>query len=142
MSFTDLFESGEHSRNVGHFASIANIASIDGAINAEEEKMLQRFARKLDIDESEYIAILKNPTKYPINPPNDSERRLERIHDLFEMIYADHDIDDHERFLIERYAIGLGYTAEIAQDLIKRSIKIYSGGLSLEDYRYLLNRKE
>lgn len=142
MSFTDLFESGEHSRNVGHFASIANIASIDGAINAEEEKMLKRFARKLDIDETEYNAILKNPTKYPINPPNDAERRLERIHDLFEMIFADHDIDDHERFLIEKYAIGLGYTAEIAQDLIKRSIKIYSGGLSLEDYRYLLNRKD
>lgn len=142
MSFTDLFESGEHSRNVGHFASIANIASVDGAINAEEEKMLKRFARKLDIDEAEYTAILKNPTKYPINPPNDAERRLERIHDLFEMIFADHEIDDHERFLIEKYAIGLGYTAEIAQDLIKRSIKIYSGGLSLEDYRYLLNRKE
>jgi len=141
MSFTDLFESGEHSRNLGHFASIANIASIDGAINAEEEKMLKRFARKLDIEEAEYEAVLKNPTQYPINPPNDAERRLERIHDLFEMIFADHDIDDHERFLIERYAIGLGYTAEIAQDLIKRSIAIYSGGLSLEDYRYLLNRK-
>ena len=141
MSFTDLFESGGHSRNLGHFASIANIASVDGAINAEEEKMLKRFARKLDIEESEYEAVLKNPGKYPINPPNDSEGRLERIHDLFEMIFADHDIDDHERFLIERYAIGLGYTAEIAQDLIKRSIAIYSGGLSLEDYRYLLNRK-
>ncbi len=142
MAFTDLFESGEHSRNVGHFASIANIASVNGAISDEEEKMLKRFARKLDIDETEYTAILKNPAKYPINPPNDAERRLERIHDLFEMIFADHEIDDHERFLIERYAIGLGYTAEIAQDLIKRSIKIYSGGLSLEDYRYLLNRKE
>jgi uncharacterized tellurite resistance protein B-like protein len=142
MSFTDLFESGEHSRNIGHFASIANIASVDGNINAEEEKMLKRFAKKLDIEESEYIEILKNPGKYPINPPNDSERRLERIHDLFEMIFADHEIDDHERFLIEKYAIGLGYTAEIAQDLIKRSIRIYSGGLSLEDYRYLLNRKD
>lgn len=142
MSFTDLFESGEHSRNLGHFASIANIASVDGEINPEEEKMLKRFARKLDIEEEEYNQVLKNPGKYPINPPNDSERRLERIHDLFEMIFADHEIDDHERFLIEKYAIGLGYTAEIAQDLIKRSIAIYSGGLSLEDYRYLLNRKD
>jgi len=141
MSFTDLFESGERSRNIGHFASIANIASIDGEINAEEEKMLKRFARKLDINEQDYVAILKNPDKYPINPPNDAEGRLERIHDLFEMIFADNEIDDHERFLIERYAIGLGYTAEIAQDLIKRSVAIYSGGLSLEDYRYLLNRK-
>ncbi|MEH6764171.1 tellurite resistance TerB family protein [Aequorivita antarctica] len=142
MSFTDLFESGEHSRNLGHFASIANIASINGELNPEEEKMLKRFARKLDIEEAEYKEVLKNPGKYPINPPNDSEKRLERIHDLFEMIFADHEIDDHERFLIEKYAIGLGYTAEIAQDLIKRSVAIYSGGLSLEDYRYLLNRKD
>jgi uncharacterized tellurite resistance protein B-like protein len=141
MSFTDLFESGEHKRNLGHFASIANIASIDGALNAEEEKLLKRFARKLDIDESEYEEVLKNPGKYPINPPNDADRRLERMHDLFEMIFADHEIDDHERFLIERYAIGLGYSVELAQQLIKRSIEIYSGGLDLEDYRYLLNKK-
>ncbi|RMA66181.1 tellurite resistance TerB family protein [Ulvibacter antarcticus] len=141
MAFTDLFESGEHSRNLGHFASIANLASIDGEINPEEEKLLRRFARKLDIDEIEYEAVLKNPSKYPINPPNTSDKRLERMHDLFEMIFVDHTIDDHERFLIERYAIGLGYSADLAQKLIKRSISIYSGGLDLEDYRYLLNKK-
>lgn len=141
MSFTDLFETGESSRNLGHFASIANIASVNGVINSEEEKLLKRFARKLDIDEEKYAEVLKNPGKYPINPPNDAEKRLERIHDLFEMVFADHEIDDHERFLIERYAIGLGYDAKTAQHLIKRSIEIYSGGLDLEDYRYLLNKK-
>ena len=141
MSFTDLFESGGHKRNLGHFASIANIASIDGELNAEEEKLLRRFAKKLDINEDEYEKVLKNPGNYPINPPNDADRRLERMHDLFEMIFADHEIDDHERFLIERYAIGLGYTTELAQKLIKRSVEIYSGGLDLEDYRYLLNKK-
>jgi uncharacterized tellurite resistance protein B-like protein len=141
MSFTDLFESGEHQRNVGHFASIASMAAVDGELNAEEEKMLRRFARKLDIAENEYEEILKNPSKYPINPPNDANRRLERMHDLFEMIFADHNIDDHERFLIEKYAIGLGYTAELASKLIKRSIDIYQGGLDMEDYRYLLNKK-
>ena len=142
MSFTDLFESGAHKRNLGHFASIANMAAINGALNDEEEKLLRRFAKKLDIDESEYEAVLKNPGKYPINPPNDADRRLERMHDLFKMIFADHEIDDHERFLIEKYAIGLGYTAELAQKLIKRSIDIYDGGLSLEDYRFLLNRRD
>ena len=63
------------------------------------------------------------------------------MHDLFEMIFADHEIDDHERFLVEKYAIGLGYTAELASKLIKRSIEIYQGGLDMEDYRYLLNKK-
>ena len=141
MSFTDLFESGEHSRNLSHFASIANIAAVDGELNDEEEKLLKRFARKLDIDESEYQEVIKDPTKYPINPPNSADRRLERMHDLFEMIFADHEIDDHERFLIEKYAIGLGYSADLAQKLIKRSVEIYSGGLDMEDYRYLLNKK-
>ena len=51
MSFTDLFESGEHSRNLGHFASIVNMAAVDGEINIEEEKMLKRLARKLDVVE-------------------------------------------------------------------------------------------
>ncbi len=141
MSFTDLFESGEHSRNLGHFASIANIAAIDGAISVEEESMLKRFARKLNINEIEYKEVLKNPGAYPINPPNNAASRLERMHDLFEMIYADHHIDDEEHALIEKYAIGLGYTESLAQKLIGRSIQIYQGGLDLEDYRYLLNKK-
>ncbi len=141
MSFTDLFESGEHKRNIGHFASIANMAAVDGELNAEEEKMLRRFARKLDIDESEYEEVLKNPKQFPINPPNDADRRLERMHDLFEMIFADHEIDENERKLVEKYAIGLGYTDALAAKLIKRSIEIYQGGLDMEDYRYLLNKE-
>ncbi|MGK0175507.1 MAG: hypothetical protein ACI9AT_001894, partial [Ulvibacter sp.] len=38
-------------------------------------------------------------------------------------------------------AIGLGYTEELATKLIRRSIKIYSGGLDFEDYKLLLNRE-
>ena len=141
MSFTDLFESGEHKRNLGHFASIASIAAVDGALNDAEEKLLNRFARKLNITEAEYAEILKNPTKYPINPPNSADKRLERMLDLFKMIFADQEIDDEERVLLERYAIGLGYTEDLAGKLIKRSVEIFNGGLDLEDYRYLLNKK-
>lgn len=141
MTIKDLYESGEHSRNVGHFASLVNIASIDGAMNEVEIALIKRFARKLDITDSEYKEILKNPNSYPINPPNSADKRLERMLDLFKMIFADHDIDDEERDLIKRYAIGLGYTDELADKLIKRSIEIFNGGLDLEDYRYLLNKK-
>lgn len=141
MSFKHLFEKGEHSRNLGHFASIANIAAIDGELNEVEEAMLKRFARKLNIDEETYNEVLEDPSHYPINPPNDADTRLERMHDLFEMIFADHQIDQEERALIEKYAIGLGYTEALAKKLIERSIDIYEGGLDMEDYRYLLNKK-
>ena len=141
MSFTDLFESGEHKRNLGHFASIASIAAVDGKINDAEEKLLNRFAKRLNISEEEHKEIVKNPTKHPINPPNSADKRLERMLDLFKMIFADHDIDDEERNMLERYAIGLGYTEALAAKLIKRSVEIFNGGLDLEDYRYLLNKK-
>ncbi len=141
MSFRDLFESGEHKRNIGHFASIVRIASVDGGLNVDEERLLKRFARKLDVTDAEYVEVLKNPKKYPVSPPNSAEKRLQLMHDLFEMIYADHDIDEDELHLVKKYAIGLGYTEKIATKIIKRSIKIYSGGFDFEDYKFLLNRK-
>ena len=110
MSFLDLFGSGEHLRNLGHFAAIVNLAAIDGEINSKEEIQLQRFARKLDIDESEYKKVLQNPSAFPIQPPNTVERRLERLHDLFTIIYSDHDIDEEEAELLKKDAIGLGFS--------------------------------
>jgi uncharacterized tellurite resistance protein B-like protein len=140
MSFTDLFESGEHNRNLAHFASIVRIASVDGELNVEEEYKLKRFARKLDVTDEEYNEVLKNPKKYHLSPPYGADKRLELMHDLFEMIFADNIIDEDELHLVEKYAIGLGYTQELATKLINRSIKIYSGGLDFEDYKYLLKR--
>ncbi|WP_034919867.1 TerB family tellurite resistance protein [Gillisia sp. CAL575] len=141
MSFVDLFDSGEHLRNLGHFAAIVNLAAIDGEINALEEVQLQRFARKLDIDESEYSKVLQNPSSFPIQPPNTVERRLERLHDLFTIIFSDHDIDAEEAELIKKYAIGLGFSEESSKAIIKRSLEIYGGRLSFDDYRYLLNKE-
>jgi len=140
MSFTDLFKSGEHSRNLGHFASLVSIASVQGEIKETEAKLLKRFARKLDITDQEIKKVLKNPSKFPIKPSNSADERLERMHDIFKIIFADHEINDEEYKLLEKYAIGLGYTEEIAAKLIKRSIQIYMGGLDFEDYRYLLNK--
>ncbi|MBL4887207.1 MAG: TerB family tellurite resistance protein, partial [Flavobacteriaceae bacterium] len=77
---------------------------------------------------------------YPIIPPNAQEKRLERLHDLFKMIFTNHEIDDDVRLLIERYAIGLGYTSAVAQKVIRRSVQIFSGGLNFEDYKYLLKK--
>ena len=70
MSFYELFKKGYHSRNLGHFASIVNIAATDGELNEEEKALITRLAVKLGIENSEYEKILKDPNKYPIIPPN------------------------------------------------------------------------
>lgn len=140
MSFSDLFDSGEHLRNINHFASIVNLASVDGKINEKERVLLERFARKLDISEQEYKMVIKRPAEFPINSYNSAEKRLERLHDLFKIIFADNEIDNEEETLIKRYAIGLGFSSENAEKIIKRSIQIFSGQLNFEDYQYLLNK--
>lgn len=136
-----FYSSGKYSRNLGHFASMVNMATLDGELSPEEETMLKRFAHRLDITETEYKEVLKNPKSFPLDPPNSAEERLERMHDLFQIIYADHKIDEEERRLIEKYAIGLGYSTEQAHKLIERSVEIYSKGFSFDDYRYLINKK-
>lgn len=142
MSISDLFDSGEHLRNLGHFAAIVNLAAVDGEINDHEELLLQGFARKLDISKEEYKKVLRNPSSYPISSYNSVERRLERLHDLFKIIFADHQIDREEEELIRRYAIGLGFSNQASQHIIRRSIQIFSGDLSFEDYRYLLEKEQ
>ncbi|WP_405410980.1 TerB family tellurite resistance protein [Maribacter sp. Asnod1-A12] len=138
MSFADLYSSGEHRRNLAHFAALATLASIDGEISTEEKKLLDRFASKLDITESEYTEVLKKENKYPIDSTPDSEKRLERLYDLFRIVYSDHEIDDEERLLIKKYAIGLGFTGEKADTVIERSVAIFGGKLDFEDYLYLI----
>ena len=141
MSFYELFKKGHHSRNIGHFASIVNIAAIDGKLDQEEEQLLVRLAAKLGIDDIEYKEILKDPSKYPIYSSYSADERLERMHDFFDMIFTDHKIDTKEIVLIKRYAIGLGYDSINANTLIKESIAIYSGKISFEEYRYILTKR-
>lgn len=141
MSFSDLFGSGEQARNLSHFSSIVNLAAVDGEINEEERTVLEGLARKLDISEEDFEQVLEEPNRFPINPPNTSEKRLERLYDLLIVIFADHKMDHEEEFLLKKYAVALGYSSETSNEIIKRSVDILGGRLSFDDYLYLLNRK-
>ncbi|MCK5443776.1 MAG: TerB family tellurite resistance protein [Maribacter sp.] len=140
MSILDLYNHSEHRKNLAHFASIATLAAVDGEVNSQEMKLLKSFAYKLDITEAEFKEVAKKSNKYPIDPPNSSEKRLERLFDLFKIIFADHEIDDEERGLLKKYAIGLGYSEEKADTIIEKSIAIFMGKIDFEDYLYLIKK--
>ncbi|GAK75139.1 MULTISPECIES: TerB family tellurite resistance protein [Nonlabens] len=140
MSFSSLFESGESARNKSHFATIVSIAQSHENVSAQETVVLERLKSKLDISDSDYAAILKNPSAYPVTPPTDSEERIQWLHDLFKIVFADHAMDENEHKLLRRYATAIGYNDEDAKYLVDRSVEIFSGHLNLEDYRYLLNK--
>ena len=69
MSFSDLFDSEFKTRNKGHFSAIVRVAIADGDLSIEEKEFLDKLAIRLEISAEEYEEILKNPLKYPINPP-------------------------------------------------------------------------
>jgi uncharacterized tellurite resistance protein B-like protein len=138
MSFIDLYGNSEHRKNVAHFAAMATLAASDGTISEEEKTMLDSFARKLEISEKEYKEVMNPDNKFPIEPPVNSKKRLERLYDLFRIIFADHIIDDKELILLKKYAIGLGFSGDSANKVIERSIAIFSGKIDFDDYLYLL----
>jgi len=59
MAISDIYSSGEHKRNLGHFASIVKMAKVDDVISEGEQKLLDRAARRLNITDEEYKEILK-----------------------------------------------------------------------------------
>lgn len=141
MAFNDLFDSGKHKKNLGHFASIVTLASADGAVNENELALLKRLARKLDVDNSEFEEILETPNRYPINPPNNKFERLERIYDLFKIVYSDHHMDESEEKLVNKYAIGLGFNSEDAKRIIDKSKEIFGGKINYDDFESIINKK-
>lgn len=138
MAILDLYSNSEHRRNLAHFAAIASLAATDGEVNAEEKVLLDSFAVKLDITEQEYKEVMKKSNKYPIDPPISAEKRLERLYDFFRIIYVDHQIEREELSLVRKYAIGVGYSKDVADTVIQRSIAIFSGKIDFEDYKYLM----
>lgn len=142
MPILDLYEHGDHRTNLAHFATLASLAAIDGDINPEERAVLEKFAFKLDITEAEFKEVMKKENKYPIETPHSGEKRYQRLFDFFQIIFSDHDIDDHERRMVEKYAIGLGFSPKKASHIIDKSIAIFKGKIAFEDYHEIVRRED
>ena len=138
MPILDLYYHSEQKKNLAHFASIASLAAVDGEVNPREKAVLDRFAYKLNITDEEYKEVMKKKNRYPIEPQNEAEKRLERLYDLFRIIFADHDVDDDEMALLKKYAIGIGFPIKKVDKLIEVSVAIFSGRIPFDDYVMLL----
>ncbi len=141
MPIKDLYDHSEKRDNLAHFAAIASLAAVDGEINPREQKVIDKFAVKLDITGEEIKEVMKKENKYPIEAPYESEQRLERLFDLFKIIFADAQIDEDEIRLIKKYALALGYSPEKAEKVIRKSIILFRGKFDFEDYKYMMERE-
>lgn len=123
MAYSDLFDPGFKDRNRGHFASIVRVALADGAISDQERKFLDQLADQLEISEEDYLKILENPEKYPVNPPYLQINRIERLYDLARMVYADHILGPRQKEILKKFAVALGFQGNI-DDLVDKSLSL------------------
>lgn len=140
MPILDLYEHGGHRKNLAHFASLASLAIIDGNITPEEKTILDKFAFKLNITEAEYKEVIKKGNLYPIETLASEEKRYHRLFEFFQIIFSDHEVDEEERKIVERYAIGLGFPPKMAPGIIEKSIAIFTGQFSFEEYYSLIHK--
>ena len=136
----DLYDSQQHSNNFAHFAALVYIAQVDGVINKKELVILKNMAKKLDISEKTYRRLIDKPEQFPIVAPTTSDRRLERIFNMFKIIFSDHIITNRERELVYIYAKALGFSKTNIKKVIDRSEALFSGNFSLSDYIYFVKR--
>lgn len=135
MAFSDLYSHGFNERNRDHFAAIVRVALSDGEINEAELAFIDRLAHHLEIPDEKKAEILKNPTKYPINPPVLYEHRLERLYDIARMVYADHIADEEEMQIMIRLGIALGFTPGNVEFIVKKAMYLLSLGVDAETFK-------
>ncbi|HKJ06287.1 MAG TPA: hypothetical protein VJ970_02350 [Flavobacteriaceae bacterium] len=134
MSISDLYPTGLHEQNVGHFATIVRLALRDEKIDEKELKLLQNLANRLDITEEEFERIILNPNIYPVNPPVSCEERIIRLYDLTRMMFLDRNPTIDKVSMMDRIAVGLGFPITKARVVVKESINFFLKEPDLDDF--------
>ncbi len=134
MSIVDFFDSGFQKRNQDHFAAIVRVAMSDGIITDEEQAFLDRLARKLDISDEDYKEILKDYQSHPINPPTSYDKRLERLYDLARMVYADHELGEKQKSILERLCVGLGFSTANVGYVVDKALRLVAAGVDEDNF--------
>lgn len=134
MAISDLYSSGQHKQEIGHFASVVKIAKADGEITEGEKALLIRAGKNLNITLEEFAVILNNPEKFPINPPILYEDRIERLHRLSKMILVDGEAKATEVQLMKKIAVGLHFSNDNAEKVCDEAIHLVLNNNSMEDF--------
>ena len=136
MSISDLYDNEFKDRNKGHFSAIVRVALSDDQITKEEQRFLDKLAFKLGISSDDYKEILKQPNKYPINPPVLYTRRIERLYDLSRMVFADDQLGSNQRSILTRLALALGFTPGNVEYIVDKALILVRERVSLDEFAF------
>lgn len=140
MSILDLYSNGKHKQEIGHFASIVKIAKANGKISKEEENLLLKASKKLNISDEEYKKIYENPNIIPVNPPVGYDERIERLYFLTKMIFADNQAELKEVKLLRKIAIALGFSTKNAEKICDEAVHLVLNDNNLDDFSLAIKK--
>jgi len=133
-------QSLEHRNNLSHFKAMVYMAQVDGRLKDKELLLLEKFALKMGIGQSQYDELISNPQRPPLNPSSSTSKRLKRIFDMFKIVFANHKMNRKERLFIYRYALQIGFSKSNARKVIDKSHAMFSGNFDFEDYNNFVKR--
>ncbi|WP_152285957.1 tellurite resistance TerB family protein [Flavicella marina] len=140
MAFADIYKTGQHKRNLGHFANIVKLAMSDRIITENEQKVINRLKKQLHITDADYSKVIASPDSFPINPPANINLRLERFYNLISMVVADNAIQKEEIKLLEKISVGLGFSHDQIDRIIKKAVNFVVEGHDLDEFTKQLKK--
>lgn len=132
-SLAHYYDSGEQSRNKGHFLNLVMLARVDGTVSWQENQLLQRVARKLSLTDEQVEEICTHPNDYPMIPPVTREERYERFIQLIQLLVADGQSDRQEEKLVKRLGVALGFTPEKIDEKFPIILEHLRKGMTRDD---------
>jgi len=135
MSIAQLFDSEFKHRIKGRFSAAVRVLYADGGkFDPDEKKFLDKLAVKLDISDEEYNEILKNPLKYPLNPPYLHVERLESLYNISRVVHHDHHLGDKQETLLRKFAVALGFTPSNVNYIVNKALALVDKKVDLDTF--------
>jgi hypothetical protein len=136
MPISDLFSNEFNQKARGNFSAIVRVAYADGNITEQEKKFLDKLAIELEISDTEYKEILKDPNKYPINAPYLYIERLESLYNLSRIVHRDHQLGDLQEQLMVKFGLALGFTPGNVDYIVDKALKLVDLKVDFDTFAY------
>lgn len=139
MSIFDFLLSPAKKKGKSHLKNLMIMAMADNILDDKEYEFLKNIASKYDISQNE-VDKLKILIEKKNNFDVDANiHRFDQIFDLVRMMMADNHIDKRELQMCKKFAIKIGFSPNITDELVDTIIQNITIGNSLQETKTRLS---
>ena len=113
-----FFEHQYVSYKKNHIKNLLALARVDGHMHKEEEALLFKIARGYGLKDRQVQSLIESDEQFEMNIPDNYNDRMNLLHDLVLMVYADGVVDSHEVEFCEQAIKQFGMKRELFQYLL------------------------